>query len=154
MPTESSKFKRLFRWFFSEKIFLVLFWDFFPVEIAIRIRERMDYVIKAITKSILKMKNLPRWLVPLLRDWSFLLSRTQVQFSFFNYGIDFHIYKKSVQWKAFSKKLILIFTVINCIMLIYHYVVRCIIWYHLYNLKNVKNTRGGMLLLVKLQAKV
>ena len=26
------------------------------------------------------------------------------------------------------------------------------IWYHLYNLKNVKNTHGGVLLLVKLQA--
>ena len=30
---------------------------------------------------------------------------------------------------------------------------RCAIWYILYNLKNVKNTYGGMLLLVKLQAK-
>ena len=28
----------------------------------------------------------------------------------------------------------------------------CTIWYHLYNLKNVKNTHGGVLLLVKLQA--
>ena len=28
----------------------------------------------------------------------------------------------------------------------------CAILYHLYNLKNVKNTHGGMLLLVKLQA--
>ena len=28
----------------------------------------------------------------------------------------------------------------------------CAIWYYLYNLKNVKNTHGGMLLLVKLQA--
>ena len=27
------------------------------------------------------------------------------------------------------------------------------IWYHLYNLQNVKNTHGGVLLLVKLQAK-
>ena len=26
------------------------------------------------------------------------------------------------------------------------------IWYHLYNLKNVKKTHGGVLLLVKLQA--
>ena len=25
-----------------------------------------------------------------------------------------------------------------------------VIWYHLYNLKNVENTRGGVLLLVKL----
>ena len=29
---------------------------------------------------------------------------------------------------------------------------RCTNWYHLYNLKNVKDTHGGMLLLVKLQA--
>ena len=28
----------------------------------------------------------------------------------------------------------------------------CTIWYHLHNLKNVKNTHGGMSLLVKLQA--
>ena len=28
---------------------------------------------------------------------------------------------------------------------------RCAIWYNLYNLKNVKNTHGGVLLLVKLQ---
>ena len=33
------------------------------------------------------------------------------------------------------------------------YVVRCAIWYHLYYLKNVKNTHGGLLLLVKLEAK-
>ena len=31
-------------------------------------------------------------------------------------------------------------------------VVRCAIWYHLYNLKNVKNIHGGVLILVKLQA--
>ena len=30
---------------------------------------------------------------------------------------------------------------------------RCVIWNHLYNLKNVKITRGGVLLLVKLLAK-
>ena len=27
----------------------------------------------------------------------------------------------------------------------------CAIWYHLYNLKNVKTTHGGVLILVKLQ---
>ena len=32
------------------------------------------------------------------------------------------------------------------------YVMRCVIWYRLYNLKNVKNSHGGVLLLVKLQA--
>ena len=29
---------------------------------------------------------------------------------------------------------------------------RCVIGYHLYNLKNVKSTHGGVLILVKLQA--
>ena len=33
-------------------------------------------------------------------------------------------------------------------------VVRCAIWYHLYNLKNMKNIYRGVLILVKLQAKV
>ena len=32
------------------------------------------------------------------------------------------------------------------------YVMLWAIWYHLYNLKNVKNTHGGVLLLVELQA--
>ena len=32
------------------------------------------------------------------------------------------------------------------------YVMRCAIFYHLYNLKNKKITHGGVLLLVKLQA--
>ena len=31
------------------------------------------------------------------------------------------------------------------------YVIRCAIWYHLYNFKNMKNTNGGVLFLVKLQ---
>ena len=30
------------------------------------------------------------------------------------------------------------------------YVMRCAIWYHLYNFKNLKNTHGGVLLLVKI----
>ena len=34
------------------------------------------------------------------------------------------------------------------------YVMHFAIWYHLYNLKKVKNTHGGVLLLGKLQAKV
>ena len=32
------------------------------------------------------------------------------------------------------------------------FMVRCAIWYHLYNLKNVKNYHGGVLILAKLQA--
>ena len=31
----------------------------------------------------------------------------------------------------------------------YIFVMRCAIWYHLYNFKNVKNTHGGVSLLVK-----
>ena len=34
------------------------------------------------------------------------------------------------------------------------YVMLCAIWYHLYNLENVKNPRGRMLLLVKLVANI
>ena len=36
---------------------------------------------------------------------------------------------------------------------IFVYEMLCAIWHHLYNLKKVKNTHGGVLLLVKLQAK-
>ena len=43
-------------------------------------------------------------------------------------------------------------TVITEINLGNVYVVRCTIWYHLYNLKNMKNTLGRVLFLVKLQA--
>ena len=32
------------------------------------------------------------------------------------------------------------------------YVMFCTIWYHLYSLKNMKNTHGGVIVLVKLQA--
>ena len=33
-----------------------------------------------------------------------------------------------------------------------HNVMLCVIWYHLYNLKNMENTHGGVLRLVKLQS--
>ena len=39
------------------------------------------------------------------------------------------------------------------IVLTFVYVMHCTICYHSHNLKNLKNTHGGMLLLVKLQAK-
>ena len=39
-------------------------------------------------------------------------------------------------------------------LIIQSFVMLCTVWYHLYNLKNVKNTRGVVLLLVKLQAKL
>ena len=35
----------------------------------------------------------------------------------------------------------------------YKNVTRWAFWYHLYNLKNMKNTHGGVLLLAKLQVK-
>ena len=38
------------------------------------------------------------------------------------------------------------------VAIVVEYVVRCAIWYLSYNLKNVKNTHGRVLLLVKLQA--
>ena len=37
------------------------------------------------------------------------------------------------------------------VLLLRKYVVRCAIWYHFYNLQNVKNTHGGVLILVELQ---
>ena len=42
----------------------------------------------------------------------------------------------------------------SCISWILINVMLYAIWYHLYNYKNVKNTHGGVLLLVKLQASV
>ena len=36
---------------------------------------------------------------------------------------------------------------------IFSYAMRCAIWYHLYNFKNVKTTHGGVFFLVKLHAK-
>ena len=52
---------------------------------------------------------------------------------------------------SFPKKLLLFFN--SHVLIANSDVMFCAIWYHLYNLKNVKNTHGGMLLLVKLQAK-
>ena len=49
---------------------------------------------------------------------------------------------RRIAWNYFCKKLNI--QVLN--------VVRWAIWYHLYNLKNVKNTHGGLLILVNLQA--
>ena len=34
----------------------------------------------------------------------------------------------------------------------FKYVILCAIWYHLYNLKNMKSTHGGVILLLELQA--
>ena len=38
-------------------------------------------------------------------------------------------------------------------VLYYKHVMHYVIWYHLYNLKNVKNTHGGVLRLVNFLAK-
>ena len=43
--------------------------------------------------------------------------------------------------------------IISCLQGRHNIVMRCTIWYHLYNLKTVKKTHGRVLLLVKLQAK-
>ena len=40
----------------------------------------------------------------------------------------------------------------NVLSLVWSFMVRCAIWYHLHNLKIVKNTHGGVLILVELQA--
>ena len=41
-----------------------------------------------------------------------------------------------------------IITLLHCVFFV-SYVMRCAIWYRLYNFKNVKNTHGGVLFLVK-----
>ena len=48
-----------------------------------------------------------------------------------------------------SPKKILVFSSV----LYYKHVMQCVIWYHLYNLKNVKNTHWRVLLLLNFQAK-
>ena len=59
-------------------------------------------------------------------------------------------------WSQLLKKS-LMENFIFCAVMVLHsfygkevYVMRCAIWYHLYKLKNLKNTHGGVLLLVKL----
>ena len=42
-------------------------------------------------------------------------------------------------------------SMVNFFNVILLHVMLCPIWYHLHSLKNVKNTDGGVLLLVKLQ---
>ena len=49
-----------------------------------------------------------------------------------------------IYWVQFSQRK----SLLSCL-----YMMHCAIWYHLHNLKNVKNIHGGVLLLVKLQAK-
>ena len=58
----------------------------------------------------------------------------------------------SIKYKIhFSVRIVC--TVRIALLLLFKYVMRCTIWYHLHHLKNVKNTHGRVLLLVKLQAK-
>ena len=58
--------------------------------------------------------------------------------------------------KVLSETIKLIFKTETCTRVdsfsISEYVMRCAIWYHLYNLKSMKNTHGGVLILVKLQS--
>ena len=67
--------------------------------------------------------------------------RSKINWKSFTKGINLNIFP------FFSPKRIYEYTYV------FIYVLRCAIWYHLYNLKNVKNTHEGVLRLVKLQAK-
>ena len=42
-------------------------------------------------------------------------------------------------------------SLVNILKFTYIYITLCAIWYHFYNVKNFKNSHGGVLLLVKLQ---
>ena len=54
---------------------------------------------------------------------------------------------ENIYGELFSKILDQNVEVFGCL-----FVMRCAIWYYSYNLKNVKNTHGGVLILIKLQA--
>ena len=51
-----------------------------------------------------------------------------------------------------KKKNCIRFFILAVVVVSFTYAMLCAIWYHLYNFKNMKNTRAGVLLLVKLQA--
>ena len=53
--------------------------------------------------------------------------------------------RKSIRFNIVNSKILSKF-VFNVIFI---NVMRCAIWYHLYNIKIVKNTHGGVILLVK-----
>ena len=55
-------------------------------------------------------------------------------------------------WKLPLMQFISIYITSKSTTLLEVFVMRCAIWYHLSNLKNVENTPGGVLILVKLQA--
>ena len=59
-----------------------------------------------------------------------------------------------LQRKICRKKVETLLTILASFLenLLKLYIMLCIIRYHLYNLKNVKNTHGGVLLLVRFQA--
>ena len=52
----------------------------------------------------------------------------------------------------FSYKIVFFFLDLKPSVLLVKHMRHCAVWYNLYNLNNVKNIHGGVLLLVKLQA--
>ena len=62
------------------------------------------------------------------------------------------IFHKEITGNSYHKVLRLYLGHLYIIALTRINMVRCAIWYNFYNLKNVKNTHGGVLILVKLQA--
>ena len=55
--------------------------------------------------------------------------------------------------RSFTRLIYIYVIFTSCVQRVWSkYVMRCAIWYHLCYLKNVKNTHGGGLILVKLQA--
>ena len=67
------------------------------------------------------------------------------------------IYVNGLESVIFSMQMCILQTIALCkgggpMELKLEFVMRCAIWYHLNNLKNVKNTYGGLLPLVKLHA--
>ena len=65
------------------------------------------------------------------------------------------LYRTVINYSVCYSNLLLL-EMIQCLQILYYIftnVTLCTIWYHLYNLKNVQNTHGGVLLLaVKLEA--
>ena len=73
----------------------------------------------------------------------------------FETNSSFHAKQRTTGKFLFFRRFLLVLTNFHCWRRTKQYtiVMRCAIWYHLYNLKNVKNTYGGVLILVKLHAK-
>ena len=99
-------------------------------------------------------------IVLLLLKNSVMLKRTDTDIFVANYTF-WDLSKKSVDESKGLRQGRLEFNHLSCLRRLspfealeikkYHlqYVVRCVIWYHLYNFKKMENTHGGVLILVK-----